>query len=255
MWIDIHAHLYDKSEDKLQLNLDNASSHNVTLIINSATNIDTAYIVASQCKKKKHLLGVAGISPFDVEQVIENWKTDLTRLLDLDKIIGVGEIGLDNTNPIYPSFEKQIPVFEQQLELARDLDLPVVIHSRGAENEAVDFCMNQNISRALFHCFTGNKISLKKLLDSGYYASFSGIITFKNSPLEELVRFAPLDRIFIETDTPYLSPHPYRGKPNEPAYVSYVGEKIADIKNLPVEKTAKGIWDNFTTLFNISASE
>ncbi len=255
MWIDIHAHLYDKSDDELQQNLENANKYKIHTIVNSATNIETAKIVVSQCKKWEPLFGMVGISPFDVEQVPANWKNDLITFLEYDKIIGVGEMGLDDTNPVYPSLEKQIPVFEQQLEIARDLDLPVVIHSRGAEKKAIDFCRNQNISRAMFHCFTGDKDCLKELLDSGYYVSFSGIITFKNNPLEELVSFAPLDRIFIETDTPYLSPHPFRGKPNEPANVVYVGEKIAEIKNLPVEKIAKSIQKNFLTLFNISVSE
>ena len=255
MWIDIHAHLYEQSADELAQSLTNAKSKNVHVVVNAATNIETAKVVVGQCAREKNLFGVLGISPFDTEVVPEYWSEELKGLLGHPGIIGIGEMGLDNTNPIYPSLEKQIPIFEKQLEMAVDMNVPVVIHSRGAEGEAIEMCSDHKVSKALFHCFTGSRNQLKKLIDCGYYVSFSGIITFKNSPCDELVSYAPLDRLFIETDTPYLSPHPFRGKPNEPANVIYVGEKIAAIKGIPVKAVAQSIEDNFFSLFNISVSE
>ncbi len=254
MWIDIHAHLYDRSEDILRLTLENAIKNGVATIINTSTSIETAELVSNQCEKFKNLYGTVGISPFDTIQVSENWDIKLKNLFKQKKIVGLGEIGLDSTNPIYPSQEKQIPIFEQQLQIAKDLNKPVIIHSRGSEKKIINFCKNQKIIKALFHCFTGDKDSLREILNSGYYISFSGIITFKNNLLKDLVEFTPLNRLFIETDTPYLTPHPYRGKKNEPAYVFYVGEKIAQIKKLPPDKVKKQIQLNFSKLFDLSLS-
>lgn len=255
MWIDIHAHLYDKSEQELALCLENARYNNVMTIVNAPTSIETSYTVVSQCKKETSLYGVVGVSAFDVEQLADGWENDLKELLNNDKIIGIGEIGIDNTNPRYPPFEKQLSIFDQQLGIARDLDIPVVIHSRGAEQEAIDMCRSRHVTKAVFHCFTGSKDALEKLLDAGYYVSYSGIVTFKNNPLEKLVSFTPLERIFIETDSPYLAPEPYRGKQNEPAYVSFIGERVAEIKRVPAEDAAGVIRDNFSGLFNISVSD
>ena len=255
MWIDIHAHLYGKSEKELALCLEKACYNNVITIVNAPTSIETSYTVVSQCEKTPSLYGVVGISAFDVEQLNDNWEINLKELLSHSKVIGIGEIGIDRTNPRYPPYEKQISIFEHQLTIARDLDIPVVIHSRGAEQEAIGMCENQHLIKAVFHCFTGNKKSLKKLLDAGYYVSYSGIVTFKDNPLEKLVDYTPMDQMFIETDSPYLSPEPYRGKQNEPAYVSFVGEKIAEIKKVPAEKIAEIMQNNFSKLFNISVSD
>ena len=255
MWIDIHAHLYDKSEEELALCLENARYNNVITIVNAPTSIETSYTVVSQCEKESSLYGVVGISAFDVEQLAESWESDLKELLSNEKIIGVGEVGIDNTNPRYPPFEKQLSIFDQQLAIARDLDIPVVIHSRGAEQEAIDMCRNQHVVKAVFHCFTGGKNTLRNLLDAGYYVSYSGIVTFKNNPLEKLVAYSPLEQMFIETDSPYLAPEPYRGKQNEPAYVSFIGERVAEIKKTSAQKVAERIHNNFSRLFNLSVSD
>ena len=173
MWIDIHAHLYDKSEQELARCIENARYNNVISIVNAPTSIETSYTVVSQCKMEDSLYGVVGISAFDVEQLADNWESDLKELLSNEKIIGIGEIGIDNTNPRYPPFEKQLAIFDQQLAIARDLDIPVIIHSRGAEQHAIDMCRNQHVVKAVFHCFTGGKNALRNLLDAGYYVSFS----------------------------------------------------------------------------------
>ncbi|MGD9201431.1 MAG: TatD family hydrolase [Chitinispirillia bacterium] len=254
MWIDIHAHLYDKSDNELTECLENAIDANVSLVINAATSIETAQIVVSQCRKSKLLYGVVGISPFDVKNLNDFWMPELHTLLTNDFIIGVGEIGLDDSNPIYPSMEKQIPILEQQLEIASNLNLPVVIHSRGAEFRVLDLCKNQRITKAIFHCFTGSEDALLKIIDSGYYVSYSGIITFKNSDIEYAAKNTPLDRIFIETDSPYLSPNPKRGKRNEPANVVFVGQKIAEIKKISCEKLMKNLQRNFSKIFNLHLS-
>lgn len=255
MWIDIHAHLYDNSEQELARCVEKARNNNVITIVNAPTGMETSYTVALQCRKESLLYGVVGISAFDVEQLPDSWENDLKELLSNEKIIGIGEIGIDNTNPRYPPFEKQLSIFDQQLAIARDLDIPVVIHSRGAEQKAIDMCRNRQVAKAVFHCFTGGKNALRNLLDAGYYVSYSGIVTFKDNPLVKLVAYTPLEQMFIETDSPYLAPEPHRGKKNEPAHVGLTGEKIAEIKNTAAEEVAESIQGNFSTLFNLSVSD
>ncbi len=255
MWIDSHAHLYNKSVKELSETISHARENNVDTVINTGTNLDTSEIVLKQATQSDFLLSAVGISPFDVITLPEDWIAILKSQMEHTLVVAAGEMGIDDSNPRYPSVDSQIPVFEQQLALAKEYDLPAIIHSRGAEERCVDFCVNQNIEKAVFHCFTGDSTVLKKALEQGYYISFSGIITFKNNPLEEVVRNTPLSQLLIETDTPYLAPHPLRGKTNEPAFVSYIGEKVAKIHNKELPEVASIIKENFSRLFNISISE
>jgi TatD DNase family protein len=255
MWIDIHAHLYDFSAAELAENLERAARAGVGIIVNAATSVATAHIVVSQVQQSPRLYGTIGISPFDGENLSGDWKQDLSALVTQDKIIGIGEIGLDHSNPRYPSLDKQLPVFERCLELAAARDLPVILHSRGAEQTVLDCCRDHGITKAVFHCYTGPEQVLRQLLDNGYYVSFSGIVTFNNNPLHGLVQMTPLEQLFIETDTPYLAPHPKRGKTNEPANVALIGAYIAGKKNLTPDNLSDAVTRNFSTLFNISVSD
>jgi TatD DNase family protein len=127
--------------------------------------------------------------------------------------------------------------------------MPIIIHSRDAEIKVCEMCRASGVKKAMFHCFTGDVTALGKILDAGYFVSFSGIITFKSSPLVECVRYAPLSRIFIETDSPYLAPVPHRGKTNEPAWVGLVGKKVAEIKQMDEDAVAEALRENFFALF------
>ncbi len=255
MWIDLHVHLYDLSSNDLARCFDNTLKSNVDIVVNTPTSIATTATVLNQIADKPSWYGTVGISPFDVEVLPERWREQVKEYTRHEKIIGIGEIGLDNSNPRYPSIEKQLPVFVDFLALARAENLPVIMHSRGAEKQVLMLCREHGITRAVFHCYTGGKKTLKQLLDAGYYVSFSGIVTFKNNPCESLVTYTPLEQLFIETDSPYLAPEPYRGKQNEPHYVPLIGEKVALLKQLPPEETALQIRRNFSRLFNISISD
>jgi TatD DNase family protein len=251
MWIDIHAHLYDLGQRQLAVALGEARAHRVSAVINAATSVSTARIVTQQCAANRHVYATVGVSPFDVDGLARGWDRHIESLLENDKVVGVGEIGIDDSNPAYPPMAKQIPAFERQLEIAKTRGLPAVIHSRGAEKRAIDTCVDTGLEKAVFHCFTGTIESLRKLLDAEYHVSFSGIITFKNSLLKDLVRFAPLDRLCIETDTPYLAPTPHRGQPNRVAWVAYVGEEVAAIKRLSADEAAAQIARNVESIFGI----
>jgi TatD DNase family protein len=141
-----------------------------------------------------------------------------------------------------------MPVFERQLELAKALRLPVVVHSRGAEKLVAEICRASGVGGVLFHCFTGSREALKFVLDCGYDVSFSGIITFSNA-VRALAKEVPFDRLFIETDSPYLAPVPHRGKTNRPAWAALVGEAAAEIRGVPSERLQRETGRNFRRLF------
>jgi TatD DNase family protein len=252
-WIDLHAHLDGIENAGLALILEEAGRANVSTILIAATNLASAAAVARQCSDFPALFGAVGISPFDVKGIQDGWEQKLKAFSQNPRIIAIGEIGLDDSNPRYPSIVSQLPVFEKQLAIAGEYDLPVIVHSRGAENRVAEICNRLGVTKAVFHCFTGDRETLIKILDYGYYVSFSGIVTFSGS-VRDLVPIVPLERIFIETDTPYLAPVPHRGKPNCPAWVGLTGDKVAECKGVTIEVLQKAIEENFERLFRVKAN-
>lgn len=251
MWIDTHAHLYDLSDKDLSKLTDESEENSVRFIVSTATSIANGSKVLKHCAFSPLFYGAIGISPFDTESLEDGWETELSSLISNDKIIAVGEIGLDSTNPLYPPLEKQIPFFEKQLHISSKSNKPAIIHSRGIEKETADICKSAGTKHAVFHCFTGDYDSAKMILDAGYYISFSGIITFRNAQIRSLVPMLPIDRILIETDTPYLSPVPFRGRINTPLYIRYIGEEIARILKADQEYLQSVLEKNFFNCFNI----
>jgi TatD DNase family protein len=249
MWIDIHAHLYDYTDDELRAIITEAHDADVDYILSTAVSIATSAVVLHQCDKNNEIFGAVGISPFDVLSLGNSWLSDLSSLLCHKKILAIGEIGLDDSNPTYPPLVKQTPIFEKQLELAVSNNLPVIIHSRGIEMHTVETCLKQGVKKALFHCFTGDKESLEAIVQNGYMVSISGIVTFNKSNLQELIRHIPLSQLFIETDSPYLTPVPHRGKKNTPAMVGIIGEKIAEILNISLTFLQEHLRENFKNFF------
>lgn len=249
MWIDTHAHLYEYSNQELEAVLSEAHGSGVEYIVSTAVSIETSVVVAQQCSAFNEIFGAAGISPFDVTTLSTTWVDELSSLLKHKKIIAIGEIGIDNSNPRYPSLDEQLPVFEKQLDLAIQHDLPVIIHSRGIEQTALEICTHHSIKSALFHCYTGDGATLQNIINAGFMVSFSGIVTFNKSNLPELVKATPLNQLFIETDSPYLTPVPYRGRKNTPAMVKNVGEKIAEIHSITSETLQEQLSENFKNFF------
>jgi TatD DNase family protein len=249
MWIDIHAHLYDIDSKDLRDVIDRARADNVTAVVNAAIDTVTSEAAVKQAAMHRGLYVNIGVSPFNVEGLETSWEEKLRSLVSNKAVIAIGEIGLDDSGGDYPSLEKQTPVFERQLALAVETNLPAVIHSRGAERRVLDYCRSMGLEKALFHCYTGDMGVLRDVLNAGYYVSFSGIITFKVNNCAELLSYTPLERLFIETDSPYLSPAPYRGQRNEPARVSLIGKRVSEVKKLTDEQTAHQIATNFNTLF------
>ncbi|MDG5815841.1 TatD family hydrolase [Chitinispirillales bacterium ANBcel5] len=249
MWIDIHSHLFDLTRDQLVQTIRQAGSAGIDAIINNAVSVQTAHTVVQQSTIHPSLFAAAGISPFDVEDQPHDWYQVLEHYCKTKKIIAVGEIGLDSSNPRYPSLQKQEPFFKKQLTLATEYGLPTLVHSRGMEYQVCRICREQQAKKVVFHCFTGDEKSLNYLLECGFYVSISGIVTYKNSHLPDIVPKIPLDRLFIETDSPYLAPIPKRGTTNQPAYVQYTAKHISKLLEVSEEKLQTQLRYNFKEVF------
>ncbi|MCL2181914.1 MAG: TatD family hydrolase [Chitinispirillia bacterium] len=249
---DIHAHLFDCGDEELKAVVDAAVTAGIGTIINTAVSIYTARTVICQCGRfPQTLRAAAGISPFDTAGAEDGWPIQLRELLSDPMTAALGEIGLDCTNPRYPPLDVQMPFFVKQLEIAADTGLPAVIHSRGMERRTAEICHQQGVKKAVFHCFTGDRPALEYIINCGYYVSVSGIITYKNSHLREIIGHIPVDKLLIETDTPYLSPVPHRGKPNQPSYIIHTVRETARLLAMDDGELTALLAGNVNTLFGI----
>jgi TatD DNase family protein len=259
MLVDSHCHLNfeDFAGDFSQV-LSRAKNSGVKLMQTICTNMQDARLLISlsennesiYCSVGQHPLNTIPDNPLDLQELIS-----LTQVSD--KVIAVGEAGLDyhynETNSAEHRLAQQID-FVTHIKAAQITGLPVVVHTRAAEDDTIRILQSeykQKSFAAVMHCFTGSYELAQAMLDLGFYISASGIITFKNSgSLREVFAKVPLERLLIETDSPYLAPTPYRGKRNEPAYVVHVAECLAEIKNVTLNEIAKHTTDNFFKLFS-----
>ena len=193
-----------------------------------------------------------GLHPCDVKGDREAQLTQIMAVQSHTKIYAVGEIGID----LYwdkTTLAQQQKAFKQQIAWAKTLDLPIVIHCRDAFDEVFEVLEQESDEklRGIFHCFTGTLEQAQKVIDLGFYLGIGGVVTYKNSGLDKVVEQIDLKHIVLETDSPYLTPVPHRGKPNESAYLSYVAQKVADVKQVAVEKVAEITTANSKTIFGV----
>ena len=251
--IDSHCHL---DHEPLLSDLANVIQRSKEVGIEKLLTISTSFESFSRVKdlinKDEMIYGTIGIHPHESSRDIITSKQIIENLNLNSKIIGIGETGLDF---YYNHSDKndQIKSFEEHIKASVELNIPLIIHSRNAEKETLEIFdkYKDEKLKILMHCFTGSMKFAKDLLNLGAYFSASGIITFKNSlELQETFKSIPLNKLLIETDSPYLSPVPYRGKPNEPSYVKYTAEKLAIIKNISKNELINATTSNFNVLFN-----
>ena len=252
MLTDTHCHLYYEELFKdLAGVLDRAHEQGVNRFICVGTNIQDSKKSLSITDNHENIFASTGIHPHDAKDVSESFIDDIYNLMEYDSMVAIGEIGLDYFRNISdPEIQKEI--FVSQMKIAQDLDKPVIIHNRNSDQDMIKILREFPNVRGIAHCFSSDIDMAKAFLDIGYYISFSGNLTFKNSHLPEVAKEIPLDRILVETDSPYLSPEPYRGKSNEPGRTRFVAEKLADIFNLSFEKIAKQTDENSSEIFQIS---
>ena len=256
---DSHSHYNDEkfNEDREQI-IKETYEAGVTKFVCAGYNIDSSVVSLEISKKYEFIYSICGISPNDIPQSEQQLWKDIAEISKIvkdnksEKLVAIGEIGLDYYwNKENKELQKR--AFIKQIELANELELPIVIHSRDASVDTIDIIRNNKVKKAgIFHCCQLNQELVRQALELGYYISFAGPITFKNSKnAPDIIKMVPMDRILIETDSPYLSPEPNRGKRNDCRNVRYVAQKIADVKELTVEEVAQKTYENAIRIFKI----
>ncbi|WAC08873.1 MAG: TatD family hydrolase [Thermodesulfobacteriota bacterium] len=254
MLIDTHAHLslpqFDKDRTEV---IKRARDAGIKHIITVGTDSDDCRKAVSLAQEHDFISAAVGIHPHDVKTINAETYSLLRELAADNNVVAIGEIGLDFYRNLSLR-ETQLHHFREQMRIAREISRPVVIHDREAHQEVLKILQQEKAKTigGVIHCFSGDWEMAKACLDMGFYISIPGTITYKKSEeYHKLVRDLPLDRMLVETDCPFLAPHPFRGKRNEPAYVKYVAEAIARIKGIGIEEVAKITTQNAQNLFNL----
>ncbi len=261
MFFDSHCHLSDKRLfAEFDAVLERAQTAQVNRVLSIAVDLEDAQSIA-QFAEGKSVWSSAGVHPASaLAWNDENSPQTLRALLQNPICVAVGECGLDfvydETHPQFPGATRarQADVFEQQLEIAVETQLPVVIHNRDADEEILAILSRyaSRLSGGVFHCFSSRWDIAKQVLDLGFHIGFTGIVTFKNAPLlHEVAAKCPLERMLIETDAPYLAPVPHRGKSNEPSFVPFVAGKIGELKGLSRDEVGHITTENARKLFGV----
>ena len=250
MLIDTHCHLTYKIDEDNDIDavISRAQHAGVKYIICPTADPDDISVAVKIAEKYDNVFATLGIHPEHAGICATDYISDTT--LHHPRVLGVGEIGLDYHGDDIKPRNLQIKLFTEQLEMARRTNLPVAIHTRDAENDTAEILAEYRDIRGVMHCFTSGWNLAKKMLDHGFYFSASGIVTFKNADdIRETFAKIPVDRIVVETDSPYCAPVPYRGKICEPAFVVETARVVATIKNIPFEKFCDMVTENTKKLY------
>ena len=250
---DSHAHYNDEKFDQCRNELiDEIYNSGVTRIINAGYSLESSKKTLEIAKEYDFMYTTAGISPNDIDDFKKDDLNKIEKLAKNEKCVAIGEIGLDyHWNTENKKLQKE--VFISQIEIANKLEIPIVIHTREAIYDTLEILKERKCNKkGVFHCCPLNIDLVREGLKLGFYISFAGPITFKNSKnAEEIIKKVPNDKMLIETDSPYLSPEPLRGKINDSRNIKYIAQKIAEIKELELEQIAKITYDNAKELFKI----
>jgi len=250
--IDSHCHLdHEPLLDNLDVIIQRSKEAGLTKLLTICTTFESYKNILNIIQKDEMIYGTFGIHPHETNNNIVNQEDIIKNINKEKKIIGVGETGLDY---YYNNSDKksQIRSFEEHIKASIELKIPLIVHSRSAENDTYDILKNfkNDNPKILMHCFTGSKEFAEKLLTLNSFFSASGIITFKNSvDLQETFKFLPMENLLIETDSPFLAPVPNRGKKNEPSFIKFTAEKLANLKNISNQELIKKTTLNFNKLF------
>ena len=233
MLIDTHTHLDDaRYNDDRETMIARAREAGVDTFITIGCDLTTSQSAVALAEQHPFVFASIGVHPHEVKHIQDTWYDEFRQLAKNKKVVAYGEIGLDY-HYNHSSPKEQRDRFREQIQLARELHLPVIIHTREAQEDTIAILKEEKASEVggVLHCFSGNARLAKDALEMGFYLSFSGILTFQNATmLRDIAKTVPLDRLLIETDCPYLTPVPHRGKRNEPAYVTHVAQQLATIR-------------------------
>jgi TatD DNase family protein len=253
--IDTHCHLtFDDYEDNLFDVLERSRAAGVTKFITVGTDIEHCRKVVQLCDEYEDIYGTVGIHPHYADDAGDEYLETIQKLAEHEKVTAIGEIGLD-FHYDFSDKDKQKSLLAKQLEIASRMSLPVVIHSREAVKETLEIVedFEDDIPKIVFHCFTDTKESAEKIIEKGFYISFTGVITFKNADsAREVVKVVPLDRMMLETDCPFMSPAPKRNqRPNEPGLMVHTLQKIAELKGVSARQAAEKLTETSRKFFKI----
>jgi TatD DNase family protein len=251
---DTHTHLYyETDEEKLNQLMQRCFDNNIDRLF--LPNVDLASIAKIDALVKKYpnnCFAMAGLHPCDVKEDYELVLDEICESMVDRDIYAIGEIGID-LHWDKTTLEIQKAAFLEQIKWAKDMDLPIVIHCREAFDEIFEILEKEKEEslRGILHCFTGNLAQAQQAIDLGFYLGIGGVVTYKNSGLDEVLKSVPLDKLVLETDSPYLAPVPYRGKPNESSYLVHVADKLAEIYQTSVKEIAAVTTANSISIFKI----
>jgi TatD DNase family protein len=254
--VDSHCHLdlIEKSGQNIDQIIENASQNQVKILQTICTKISDFSNIYKYAQKYDNVFASVGIHPCNVEEEPKITSDQITQLCKSNpKIIGIGETGLDYYHPGFVK-KNQIYSFKQHIKAARQTGLPIIIHSRNADEDMIKILQEEKKLgefKAVLHCFSSSKELALKAIDLGVYISISGIVTFKNATeLQDIVKNLPLKYLIVETDAPYLAPTPYRGKLNQPSYTKNTAQFLANLKNASFEEICQITSENFFNLFD-----
>ena len=249
MLIDTHCHLYKEYYDDIESIIKLSKENKVMYYINNGCDAKSNIEVLESVEKYPSVYGALGIHPENVENYILDDIKFIEDNLNNKKIVAIGEIGLDYHYSKENKYE-QIKLLELQLKLAEKYDMPVIIHSRDATEDTINTLKKYKV-KGIIHSFSGSLETAKIYIKMGYLLGINGVITFKNSKLKDVIREIPLENIVLETDSPYLTPEPFRGKRNEPARILEIAKFISELKEISIEELARITNDNIKRIFDI----
>lgn len=255
MLIDSHAHLDDKRFDKdRDMIIENLGDNGVELVVNIGADIESSQKSVELAKKHENIYAVVGVHPHSAKDLEGGDLSQVKALAREEKVVAIGEIGLDFYYDNSPR-DIQRKWFKAQLDLAKELGMPVVVHTRDAAQETFDILKDAAQDgglKCLLHCYSGSAEMAQEYIKLGFYISLGGPVTFKNARVSrEVAKAVPLDRLLIETDSPYLTPEPYRGKRNEPMYVKYVAQRVAEERGITYQEVVRATSENAKNFFGI----
>jgi TatD DNase family protein len=254
MLIDSHAHLdderFDRDRDELIKSL---GKNGISTVINIGADLPSSIKSVKLSEQYDNIYAAVGVHPHSASEMDEGTIEVLKAFSSREKVVAIGEIGLDYYYDNSPR-DVQRTWFKRQMKLAKEVNLPIVVHSREANQETFDMIKAESDGKltGVIHCYSGSVELMKEYIKLGYYISLGGPVTFKNAKTpKEVAKVVPIDRLLVETDSPYLTPEPHRGKRNEPLYVRHVAAMIAELRGMTIEELARATSENTKRLFNL----
>ena len=250
---DSHGHLddgrFDQDRDAVIKNLE---SNGIGLVINPGADYESSKKALELAKEHKAIYAGVGVHPHAAKEYTEEQLKEIFEWSKEEKVVAIGEIGLDYYYG-KDSKKEQILLFQKQMDLAQKANLPVIIHMRDATEDTYNILKDyEGRVRGVMHCYSGSFEMAERFMDLGYYISLAGVVTFKNAKAaKDVAKSLPIDRLLVETDSPYLTPEPHRGKRNEPKYVKYVAEKISELRGISLDELARATRQNTMDLFHL----